>query len=791
MYLNQFKITLRKLLRNKLFTAINIIGLAVSIAVAFCIIVYVTYQLSYDKHHNNYDNIYRIESKWKSIDYRLPMTFVPMGQAIKDEIPGVKDFARFRYKEDLEFINKNTSIKIEKNYFADPSIFNLFSYSFIQGSSKEFNSQLNSVILSEETALRIFGNKNALGEIISFEYDTSNVDVKVVGVIENENLPASITPEVILPFNLLLKLETRLSEDNWIDFNSVVTFLLIETPIDLQSLEKSLKRINDEKAANIENYVMDVFFTVTPLKETYFVNDQNNAPPFVPVVNKDKIAIYSIIAISVLLLACINYVLLSSVNSSKNNVEIGIRKVVGAQKRDIVYQTIFESIFILFLTLPLTLLLVEIIFPYFQNMIGLSINTPFYMNTTYIFGLLLLNILIGIVTGSYISYLQFKMKPIDIFKNKISSSLSHLGFRRFLLVFQLFVFVALLFCTIVLNEQMNYIVKKDLGFDDNNNVTIYCREIKGKEEAYKNSIAQNSGIIDYAFTLNHLPIVGGSKFKISGEEKRDQQFLMATPFIGNDYPRFLKMKLIDGKFPDENKKKRKVILNETAVKKLNYENPIGKYIYRFGKYRREIAAVVKDFHINTMRDEILPVAMDVGNFKYNLVLKIDPKRISETVSFLREKWSEFSNTPLDIEFADDKFEYLYKNELRFEKIIDFFTILAIFITSMGLFGLVVASTQQRTKEIGLRKVLGASLLDILILLSKEYVLLVIIGSVIALPIAFYFMNQWLNNFVYKIDLTANIYFASLLLTLIATLIITSVYGIKTALANPIDSLRDE
>ena len=784
------KIAVRNIVKNKIFSFINIVGLSISIAISFCIFVFIIYELSYDKHHKNYDHIYRLESQWKDADFRTPMSSIPLAETIKKELPEIKDFVRLQYKNSLEFEYNNTSIKIIHNYFADPSIFNIFSYSFIEGDAGTFASKTNSIILSKSTALKLFGTtKNVLGKVISFKYDSSMVDVEIAGVIRDENLPATIVPNTIIPLSLLQKIDSFFTNDDWGQLQRVFTYLLIDDNVDIKSLEKKIRKINNERTANIPNYVMDVSFFVVPLSETYFIKNLSNIPKFMPVINKNKIIIYSAIAVAILLMACINFVLLTSAKISTRYLEFGIRKVIGAQKRDIFYQTILESVLTLLLTIPLTIVFIELIFPYFQDIINIQIKPSFYTSLIYVSGLIALNVFIGIVSGFYISILIYKTKPTDIFNKKLSANFSNAAFRKILLLFQFAVFITLLISMIVLKYQMNYMYGQKLGFDNTNVVSINCKEIKGKEEVFKNQVVQRSGILDYAFTFNVFPLNRGNRFQISGEKNPNDRHLMVYPLIGNKYPSFSKMELIAGKFPDNNKPK--IIINETAARLLGYKNPIGKNILLFGKYRKKIIAVVKDFHINTFRDKIMPVAMLVKDFRYRLILRIAGDKVDKTLNFIKTQWSKFSDTPLNYQFAEDRLSFLYKKEIRFEKLIDFFTAIAILISTMGLFGLVMFSVRQRTKEIGIRKVLGASVSDILKFLSKDFLILVLFASILASPLAYYLMNNWLENFAYRIKITPEIFIVALAFSLFITAVTIVLQGVKTALSNPVDSWRSE
>ncbi|MGD8777468.1 MAG: ABC transporter permease [Ignavibacteria bacterium] len=793
MFKNYLKIALRNIYRNKTFSFINIVGLAIGLAVSFSIIIYVVHELSYDKHNENYDRTYRIDSHWIDNDWRLPRTNYPLAEAIKNEIPGIEEAARIKNYSNVKLLRNQTEFNFDYNYFIDPSLLKIFTIPFLKGDINTALSNTNSIVLSENTARTIFGTTEVIGDYLTVQYDTNVVQVKVTGIIRDESQPSTIVPHSILPLELLFRINkiAKAGEENWIDIQAITTYLLLKERVDIRHLEKQIRLLNDDRTKDIENYVMNIDFHVVPLGDTYFETIRKNAPSNFPIIDKDMLTIYSVIAFSILLLACINYVLLSFAKSSIRNTEIGIRKVIGARRRDIAGQIIFESIITLLLSFPLTIFFIELIFPVIQDVVGREINNTFFTNIYFLLALVAITALIGVAAGSYIAFYLSVLKPVNIFKTKYSTSPNKFNLKRFLLCFQIVVFVILLVSALVLKSQMRYIYNKDLGYDTKNMVLIYCNAIEGREEAFKNSIVKHSAVTDYAFTLNTLPLPVMNKWKVSSEANPINKHIMLCPRLGMDYPRFSKMKLIKGEFPDKNNKECCVILNETAAKMLGDENIIGKNISLLGMVNRRVVGIVQDFNINSLKEEIMPVVMQLSNLNSYLALRITPGRTFEAMEYFSEKWSEFSEESISFQFIEDRIDYLYEEEIHFEKVIDFFTLVAIIVASMGLFGLVMFSTQQRTKEIGIRKVLGASITNILGMLSKEYVLLVITGTIIASPIAYYFMNKWLNNFVYKITIGPSIFILALAIALVITMLTIGIQAIKAATANPGESLRYE
>ena len=791
MFFNYLKIAFRNIYRNKIFSFINIAGLAVGLAVCFCIIIYITYELSYDKQNKNYDNIYRVESDWSANDWRSSFTCIPLAEAAKENIPGIRSYARVSHqsRDTIIYSNKNLSFKDE--YFADPTIFDVFTFKFLHGNSKSALNDLHSIVLSAKSALKIFGKTDVVGKLLTIKHDSISIPVKIAAIFRHDDSPATIKPDLILPLRLLYKLNKHVDPNDWVQIQQVNTYLLLNNNSDIKLLEKQLKKIYDNGAGKEVASMQDLKYHVVPLSQSYFVFKGLYAPSWIPVIDKEKLYIYSAIALLVLILACINFVLLSAAKFSTRNIEIGIRKVIGARRKDIALLLIFESIITTILAFPIALLFIELLFPYFKEIINRDIPSGFYTSFSFFIYFISINVVVGILSGIYTTYTVSKAKPVEVLRKRFGKAEKRINLKRILISLQMIIFIGLIISAIILKAQMELTHKIDLGFDVNNMLMIRCNGLNGKQNVFKNSLSGYPGIKDMAFTLNVFPYIRGNRFGVTSAENPGSQKSFGVPNVGYNYPKLVHMKLIAGNFPTADNYRGKTIINETAVRQLGLKSPVGKTIVVMNRIKKKIIGVVKDFHINSLRDKIRPVAMHFVNANFYLLIKYSPGKRDEVLSFIKGEWKKISDKPIDITYLDERIDELYKNELRFSKAVDLFTILAILIAGMGLFGIVLFSTQQRIKEIGIRKILGASIFEIINLFLKEILLLICISAIIAGPIAYYFMNKWLLDFAYRVEINWWIYALAFGITLLITFVATVFQIIKAANANPVESLRYE
>ena len=791
MFKNYLKIALRNIFRNKVFSFINIAGLAAGLAVCFCIIIYITYELSYDKQNKNYDNIYRVESDWAANDWRSSFTCIPLAEAAKGNIPGIKSYVRVSHESKYTIVNGNKKLSFKDEYFTDPSIFDVFTFKFLFGNPKYALTDIYSVVLSEKSALKIFGKTDVVGKLLTIKDDSISIPVKITAVFRHDDKPATIKPDLILPLKLLYKINKHVDPNDWVQIQQVNTYLLLNNNPDIKSLEKQLKMVYDKGAGKEVVSMQDLKFHVVPLSQSYYVFNGLYAPSWIPIIDKEQLYIYSSIALLVLILACINFVMLSAAKFSTRNIEIGVRKVIGARRKDIALLLIFESTITTILAFPISLLLVELLFPYFKEIINRNISPGFYISTSFFVYFIAINVSVGIISGIYTAYTASNTNPVEIMRKRFSKAGNKINLKRLLISFQMIIFIALIIASIILKTQMQFTHNIDMGFNVKNMLMVRCYGLNGKQNVFKNSLSGYPGIKDMAFTLNVFPYIRGNRFGVKSANNPGPQKSFGVPNVGYYYPKMIHMKLIAGEFPTANNYKGKTIINETAAIQLGLKSPVGKSIIILNRIKREIIGVVKDFHLNSLRDKIRPVAMHFVNAGFYLLIRYSPGKRAETLGFIKNKWSKISSKPIDITFLDERIDYMYKDELRFSKAVDLFTLLAIIIAGMGLFGIVLFSTQQRIKEIGIRKILGASILEIINLFIKEIVLLLCISAIIASPIAYYFMHKWLLDFAYRIEINWWIFALSFGCALMITLAAALFQVMKAATANPVKSLRCE
>ncbi len=765
--------------------------MAIGLAVSFCIIIYITHELSYDKHLENYDNIYRVDSHSSDLQWRQALTNIPLAAEAKRTIPGIDNFVRLRKDSKAKLILDRKEFKFDNTYFADPSVFDIFSFDFLRGNHTAALSDPYSAVITESTARKCFGNTDIIGQSLNVQIDSNSATVIITGVIKDEKMPATLVPDAILPLELIYKLDKFYKPDDWFALQKVHTYLYLSENADIKKIEKELKIINDDKNKDNEGFVINLEFSVIPLRDTYFTNEGYAVIPWLPIINFENIFIYSGIAILILLLACINFIVLTSARYSVRNTEIGVRKVIGAKRTDIARQLITESVLTSILALPLALIFIELIFSFFEEIINRQIHSSFYTSIYFLAGFIVINFLVGIISGSYNALTYSRMNTINIFKNKFNTFGSRLNLKKVLISFQMVVFISLIISTLVLNSQLKLTHEKDLGFDTENFLEINCWTIDGKQEVFKNSLSSYPGIIDIVFTSSTFPYTRGNRYVVSSADNPERNGTFGCPLVGYDYPKLINMLLIKGEFPTSGNYKRKAILNETAVKELGYDDPVGKYILLFNSIRLEVIGVVKDFNLNSLRDAIRPVAIRIGNFDSRLVIKYDPAKVEETMKFINNAWKEVTSEPIYITFLDEKINQMYNEEYRFSKAINFFTIIAIIIAAMGLFGVVLFSTQQRTKEIGIRKILGASVPGIVHLVIYEFLVILIAAFIIAAPLSYYFMNLWLQDFAYRIDIGFGIYMLAATLAFLIIVSTVIIQAVRAARANPVESLKYE
>lgn len=786
MFKNYFKITIRHLKRHKGYSFINIAGLAIGMTCCILILLYIRYELSYDTFHENAHDIYRVVFE---IPDRIDMnasSFGLLAPALMQDFPEVQSAARIRKLESTVFY-KNHAFT-EKNFFlADSEFFNVFTFPMISGDPKKALSQPFSILITQETAKKYFGDEHPIGKTLLID---NKYDYKITGILKNPPQNSHFKFDFLASFITIDKIWEDYSL-SWMNTNRILTYVKLQKDYDPDELEKKFPEFLTRNGRE------DVVFHLQPITGIHLHGNIDNDIE----ANSDirYIYIFSIIAFLIVLIACFNYMNLSTARSVYRSREIGVRKVVGAERKHIIRQFMSESILFAVAGLVISVILVKLLLPAFNSLIDRNLSFNFFSDNEMLLGFFILAIIVGFIAGSYPALFLSSFHPVHILKGKKTHKTSF-AFRNLLVIFQFAISISLIIGTLVIYQQLHYIKNRNLGFQKEQILIVDLKDenIKNVYESMRNDLKQNPRILGASFCCdlpNEIKALNSYRWENQTEEDRWQLFYTAA--VDNEFIDLLGLELTMGRnFSDEfSTDKQACILSETAVKAIGWENPIGK---RFG-YRAEgtIIGVMKDFHHLSLHSDIGPtVFLHVDkeadlNLNY-LLIKINPGDIPGTLAFIKKKFKEYSpHYPFSFTFLDDRVDKMYRTDNRMGEILNVFSFTAIFIACLGLFGLSAFTAEQRTKEIGIRKVIGASVSNIFLLLSRQFIKLMLIAFVLASPIAYFSMNRWLQGFAYRTHVGAAVFILAALLAFITVLLTISYQSIKAATANPVDSLRYE
>ncbi|MFC1492919.1 ABC transporter permease [candidate division KSB1 bacterium] len=805
---NYLKIALRNLVKHKGYSFINIIGFSVGMACTIFIVAYIFDELGWEKHHNNYSRIYRMCFETGMEKTKIAYSPPPLSKALLEDFPEVENAVRFSYwpinllvaYEDRRFLEK-------KILYADSSIFNVFTIPFLEGDRNTALTRPNTVVITKDIAEKYFGSENPIGKTLSFY--SSRVPYEVTGVVEN-------CPEkTYFRFDLIVSFVTtgQHNSDRWMG-HSCFTYILLRENYPVEQLDAKLpdffKRHYGPQLFQDSGVTFDEHFDseenhyrywMQPLSDIHFGTDVIDNS----LTKGDLIYIYifSSVALFIILIACINFMNLSTARYVSRSKEVGMRKVMGSGRWQIVRQLLSESVLLSALSLVLALIIIKAGEPLFNNITGKQIEIS-YLNNYYTLPVLIIfAVLIGFSSGIYPAMFLSSFQPISTlkgaFKGKSGSALS---LRRCLVLVQFSISIIILLGTFIVYSQLDYIQNEKLGFNKAHILVIHRAGALGdRQETFRNELLNGPGISCVSVTES-LP---GRHFNPNGHtlegENPSEERPIWTMYGDHEFADLIDLEIVEGRFfskeiaSDENA----VVINETAVNQLGLSEPLGKRFRKeFGNYREgdyvTIIGVVKDINFQSLHNEINP--MIIRNIRGNrgdyISLKVDPENTGEILSYVEDKWRTFTgNQPFEYSFLDDDLNELYKSEHKMGYTFVVFAVIAICIACLGLFGLISYSSEQRTKEIGIRKALGARITTIVYLLSKEIAVLVVISSLAASPIAYYVMHKWLQNFAFRISVDPLIFFLTAVLVLGIALLTVSYQAVKAARANPVKSLRYE
>lgn len=799
MFSNFIKTALRNLMRNKFYSAINIVGLAIGIASCILIMLYVQSEVSYDKFHEKADRIYRVNlfAMLSDDDINQPVTNPPLARVMQNEIPEVEEAIRLTNFSQPVIRHNDDVFNETKWYFTDPNFFKVFSAPFINGNPENALSQPNSVVLTESTAKRYFGENNPVGQFLTWENDR---DYQITGVIKDFPENSHIKPD----FLASLKGQELDNNMQWIN-NMVFTYFLIKEGYAKQDVDAKLDGLVKKYVGPAVTQYMGVSFEdflaqgakyrwyAQPLTEIHFDREVTQGPE--PLGNKSYMLIFSIIAVFILVIACINYMNMSTARSAKRAKEVGIKKSLGSTRNYLVFQFLSESIFVTLIALVLALILIKLLLPSFNNLIDKQLTFNYLGNFKTIPLMILFGIGIGIIAGSYPAFFLASFNPVKVIKGVHKSEGSHGKLRSVLVIFQLIVSIVLFSGAFFISKQLSFLQNKELGFNKENLIVINKADFLGdRMSSFKNELLAQSGILQITNTSS-IPgrmQTSSTFFHHSANDSRG----MNTLRTDCDFIKTYEVELIEGRYFEEGNQAnaRSVVLNETAIKRLNIEDPIGKKVYEGKKSDDEaltIIGVVKDFHCESLHQEMSSLILFNGSGG-KLTVRIAGGDIQQNLNKIQQTWDKFANgQSLDYVFFDEDFGRLYNAEVRTRKIVSIFSALAILIACLGLLALAAFVAEQRTKEIGVRKVNGARISEILLSLNRNFMKWVGIAFVIAVPGAWYLLNNWLENFAYKTNLSWWVFGLAGLAALFVTIITVSWISWKAATRNPIEALRYE
>ena len=807
---NYLKIALRNLLRQRFYSAINLLGLAVGIACAVLLYMYIQHELSYDAHFKNSKKIYRVElegreqgEKWE----RSISTQWLLAPTIRKDYPEVAQVTKTMIWADKMFQHQNKQLLVKGLRLADEDYFKVFSHRFLQGDPRTALQKPHSIVLTKSLAAKVFGRAN---NVLNTTLQIDKTSYLITGVIEDIPDNTHFQTEGFVSMGSLSKRRLQsLNIKSWASTN-FMTYVLLKQATSSQELENKLAKLTEAYIAPVaKKYGEEAKIKVTPLRDIRLYSadlaDEGSAGTIT------YIYLFTAITFLILLIAGINYMNLATARSLNRAKEVGVRKVVGSYRSQLIFQFLVESFLLVLLASVLGLVLAEVAMPFFNNLSGKSLSVrQLFSVKDMIYGLLIL-LSIGLLSGSYPAFVLSSFKPSLVLKGKFGSNKKGSRLRKGLVVVQFSISIVLIVTTWFVYQQINFMLSKDTGYTKEQVVVMQLNDPKrqGKLQVVKNKLAQNPGIKSIS-SANFIPVIAGHwannsyAFEVNGETRKTSA--LYAP-VDENYLKTMGMQLLEGKnFTQKSDQAKGVIVNETLVKKLGLKvnskdpklNPIGKKVSTSTSengnpiFNRKIIGVVKDFHSKSFHSAIEPMVLSHVSQGWAVIARLNAGNIRQTMQAIQKTWEGVDQSrPFEARFVSDAFNRQYESEERLSKIFMAFAVLTIFIACLGLFGLISFVVRQRNKEIGIRKVLGASVQNILQLISMDFVKLVLLANLLAFPLAYYAVQQWLQSFAYQTSINLLIFVASGILALTIALLTISTQALRATRVNPAVVLKDE
>lgn len=805
MFKNYFKIAVRNLKRDRVYSFINIFGLAIGITCSIMIMLYIYDELSYDNFHEKADRIYRVNTdlKFGANELKIPLCSDMVGPMMKKDYPQIEEYVRIHGWSRIMIKKDNQYYEEDEVIFADSTFFKIFTCPALFGNTEHILNEPNTVVITESIARKYFNSTNVVNKFLEADVNGNN-NFRVAAVLKD------VPDNTHLKFNMIFPMHNfNYDWGNYVSCN-LHTYFLLQPGVDAKDFSKKFDEYNDKYAFPFAKRYMNIesraAFTkagnrlehsLMPIRDIHLYSKLSQEMR--PTGTIEYVYIFSAIALFILIIACVNFMNLTTARSANRAREVGIRKVLGTLKTSLISQFLLESIIMVFISVILAVIFSIILLPYFNSISAKELQVSTMLSGKFIIFLISLPFIIGLAAGSYPAFFLSKFMPAEIIKGQLSKGSKSGKLRNALVVFQFVTSIVLISGTIVIYNQLNFIQNKNLGYQKDQLLIINGTYMLNNVDAFKNEMLNTPGVSS-ATVSGFLPIPSNRNFNGFFKDASmgaDKGLTIQSWIIDYDYLNTLGIRIKEGRnfSKDFGTDTASIILNETAVKQFGFKNPIGENVYELGNgslKRYSVIGIVKDFHYESLRQEIGGVCLKLGSNYGRITFKINPANTSAILSKVENLWKNMtSGKPFSYTFMDESFNQVYKAEQRVGQISFSFALIAIIIACLGLFGLATFLAEQKTKEIGIRKVLGASVPSLLFMLLKEFLKWIVIANLIAWPVSYYFMNQWLQDYAFRIDISLWIFVVTGFMSIFIAVATVSFQSIKAAVTNPLNSLRYE
>lgn len=797
---NYLKIALRNIRNKKFYSLLNLLGLSIGITAGILIIIYVQDEFSYDEFHPNAENKYVIGLTGKLGNQEFKGIFTPpvLAATIFEEIPGITKVTRtnnagmivFRY-EDQAFTERNV-------FWADSSFYDFFGYELLRGDPETVLDAPNKAVITEATAKKYFGNEDPVGKTLSVGND--KVSYEVTGIAANPPHNSHFSFDILLSFS-----SNDYSRSTvWLS-NSINTYFELNPNVEISQVENAF----DDLVVKYVGPEMEQFMGATieqmeeqgnlygyfafPILDLHLYGSGLDVS-FEPPGDITYVYIFSIIGVFLIVIASVNFMNLYTASASGRAKEVGLRKTMGAERKGMITQFLFESVFYVLMATMLSLFLIYFLLPWFNTLSGKELTLDIVTQPWFLLTLSGLVILTGLIAGSYPAFYLTAFSPVDVMSGRIKRGARSSGFRSTLVVGQFFISIALIACTLLVNSQLQFMQNKNLGINKEHSVVLTnTARLNDNRNAFRDELMSDTRVL--AASYSNFTVPGTNNVTVFQRPETDLDYIMALYYADHQHQEALGFEMAEGRFfsRDFATDSTAIVINEAAVEELSMVDPIGKDIFYPPDNRTyKVIGVMKDFNFESLRNEIMPLAILLTETANEMIIRFKSEDPREAVNMIETTWDKYSGgEPVDYTFLDDDFDQLFRQEQRMGRVFMTFTIIAIIIACLGLLGLSAYMAERRTHEIGVRKVLGATVPSILGLLSVEFLKLIAISFLLAIPVSWYFIHNWLQDFAYRIEVGPMVFVVTAVATLLIVLITISWQTLKAALMNPVKSIRTE